>query len=226
MKYESHTNDHFDHHHDLPHELHHDHNHDEFEEEIVGCGHHHHHHHEHHDIFPPNYHLITSEHELKHILTELFIRFDGKSGNYLTDDDFRLLTKLLAQSLIYLYKRDKHVATVIQVDKLPPFHHAEIGAIYMVPKVPREEGENEFVEYIFVGDHYELVGGEGSSADITIIGKSPVVVTEKDNTWTIGIDQALLDKISDHEERIQSLEERVQILEEEQWIPINLSPKQ
>lgn len=213
----NHELNHFDHHDHFEHD-HHDH----FENH--GCGHHDHPH-IHHDIFPPNYHLIDNEHELKHILTELFIRFDGKSGSYLSDDDFRLLTKLLAQSLIYLYKRDHHVATVIRVDKLPPFHHAEIGAIYMIPNPDGEPGKNEFVEYIFVGDHYELLGGEGGSApiDFSIEREAPIKVVEDpiNHKWTIGIEDSLMQQINNLDIRVTTLEEKVNELETDFWTPIN-----
>lgn len=62
------------------------------------CQHHEHHCDCHHDSFPPNCHVIDNMCEFKKLLSEVFIRFDNDPSAY-QKDDFRVLLKVIAQSL-------------------------------------------------------------------------------------------------------------------------------
>lgn len=195
---------------------------DKCEHDHHDCGCHHHEHHCdcHHDIFPPNYHVIDNMCELKKLLSEVFVRFDNDPSAY-QKDDFRVLLKVMAQSLIYLYKRDKNAVMSYRVDSLPAL--GEFGAIYIVPKPEEEQTEyNKFDEWLSLGEcGWELIGGNaGAPQPVDFSGIESetldVTVPEEGEPWKIELPEdiiELLNEVKQFAERIDALEAKAHVHE-------------
>lgn len=171
------------------------------------------------NVFPVNYHVIDDICELKEVLSEVFIKFDGDPAYY-GKEQYSLLLRSIAKSLLYLYKRDHRSLRFDIVKELPEI--GEIGTVYLIEKPEDEQEEgNKYTEYLYLGcKGYELLGGEGGGSvdpyefpGIVSDSEDYLLVEEdEDGIWHLSLSDeaiALLEQIPGIVEQLSALDSKI-----------------
>ncbi|MDO4465440.1 MAG: hypothetical protein Q4C49_00320 [Bacillota bacterium] len=159
---------------------------------------------------------------MKEVLSEVFIKFDGDPAYY-GKEQYSLLLRSIAKSLLYLYKRDHRSLRFDIVKELPEI--GEIGTVYLIEKPEDEQEEgNKYTEYLYLGcKGYELLGGEGGEGGGSvdpyefpgIVSDSEdylLVEEDEDGVWHLSLSDeaiALLKQIPGIVEQLSALDSKI-----------------